>query len=407
MTTNSEPTAVLGPEVLRERAEAVVPLLRENAARTERERQVVAENVDAIKEAGLFRLSVPKEYGGHGVGIRAALEICAELGRGCGSTSWIVSLLNSGAFTVTTFPEEAQREVFADPDGLVCGVILGSEVHTERVEGGYLVSGRWGYASGSHHSRWALLGRVPLPAHDGHPARHGGVLLPMSELTVEDTWHVAGMCGTGSNTLVADKVFAPDHRVLTFSRSVIADDLRADGGRKPVDLGLQVHAVRRALLVFGLAAPLLGMAQQAYELVIANLEKGRRIAYSEYQDAREAPAVQMAVAQAAQLIDESRLHARRAADELDAAEEGRAALDLAAQTRVRVDVARVAVNCRSAVELLLDANGAGSFASGNPLQRVWRDIEVASRHGIINPLMAREVSGRLAVGLGKTVVWGE
>ncbi len=97
----------------------------------------------------------------------------------------------------------------------------------------------------------------------------------------------------------------------------------------------------------------------------------------------------------------------RSSSDLDNAESGRTVLDMRTQVGILMDVGYIAHQCRAAVELLLDINGAGGFANANPLQRVWRDIEVASRHGIINPLIAQEVFGKILVGAEKTIIWGE
>lgn len=382
------------------RAAELVPLLRANAERTERERRIPEENLAALREAGLLELSLPRTYGGYELGMRSLLRICAELGRGCGSTAWVTTLLNTNLYTTAFFPEQARDEVFgADPNVIISGVILGSSIQINPVDGGYLLSGQWGFASGCLHAKWAVLGRVP----SGSDQSHAAVLVPMSELQIRDTWHVAGMIGTGSNTLIAEDVFVPRHRVVVFDRVVTDNDLAGadDAG------GWQDQGTRRAALILGIVAPLLGLAQQAFEIVRESLNTGKQIAYSPYSDARESPSTQLAMARVAQMIDSGWLHALRSAADLDTAEVGGTVLDTYRQRRIHLDAGYVAQQCRAAVETLLDVNGAGSFANSKPLQRVWRDIEVASRHGIINPMMAQEGMGKLLIDAGTTLVWGE
>lgn len=380
------------PDDLVSRAQELVPMLRANAEGAERERRLPEANLDALRSAGLLKLSLPREHGGYELGVRSFLRVCAELGRGCGSTAWVATLLNTNLYTVSAFPERARNEVFDEnPDAVLSGVILGSEVSVERVGDGYLVSGQWGFATGCLHADWAVLGRTPEKAGDSHVA----LLVPMADLSVRDTWHVVGMAGTGSNTLVAEKVLVPEHRTAVLRRSS-TDEVFSSAADA---CGWQDQTVRRAVLVLGIAAPLLGLAQHAYELVANSLNNGKRIAYSEYRDARDSARIQLALGQAAHLIDSSWLHALRSADDLDRAESTRSSLDEFIQMRIRTDTGVIARQCRAAVEILLDVNGAGSFSCGNPLQRVWRDLEVASRHGIINPLMADEGMGRLAAGV--------
>ena len=115
---------------------------------------------------------------------------------------------------VGLLPDQAQQDVFgADPDARVAGVLAPS-TDIEKVDGGYIVSGRWAWSSGCLHATWALGGVLQL-GPDGAPIDIGSVIMPMSELTIEDTWFVAGMKGTGSNTVVADRVFVPEHRYVS------------------------------------------------------------------------------------------------------------------------------------------------------------------------------------------------
>jgi 3-hydroxy-9,10-secoandrosta-1,3,5(10)-triene-9,17-dione monooxygenase len=137
------------------------------------------------------------------------------------------------------------------------------------------------------------------------------------------------------------------------------------------------------------------------------LNNGKPIAYSTYSDARKSPSTQLAMARAAHMIDSSWLHALRSADDLDTAEATRTALDVHKQMRVRTDTGYIAQQCRTAVETLLDVGGASSFVESKPLQRVWRDLEVASRHGIINPMMAQEGMGSIVTGAEWPIVWSE
>lgn len=403
MTTTEPVTAQSAEDLTQDlltRARDLVPLLRANSERTEQERRIIDENLTALREAGLLKLSLPRQYGGHELGLRDFMRISAELGRGCGSTAWVTTLLNTNLFTAAAFSEQAKAEVFGtNPNVVLSGVILGTSVRIKPVDGGYLISGQWGFATGCLHADWAVLGRVPTDNDQSHVA----VLIPMNELQIRDTWHVVGMSGTGSNTLVASDVFVPRHRVAVFARAAGDTDLSEAGDAS----GWHDQAMRRAVLILGVAAPLLGLAQQAFEIVTESLNNGKPIAYSTYSDARKSPSTQLAMARAAHMIDSSWLHALRSADDLDTAEATRTALDVHKQMRVRTDTGYIAQQCRTAVETLLDVGGASSFVESKPLQRVWRDLEVASRHGIINPMMAQEGMGSIVTGAEWPIVWSE
>lgn len=391
-TTAHSPQPTAEPGELLERATALVETLRGNAARTESDRRVAEQNITALDEAGLFRLTVPRRFGGHQAPFRSFLEVGAELGRGCGSTSWTVTLINVCGWLTALYPERAQQEVWgADPRARVCGVVAPSAT-SKAVAGGQVVTGRWGFASGCLHSQWALLG-LPVVDDAGDQVDQGLALIPMEELTVEDTWHVAGMRGTGSNTLVAEEVFVPSHRILSVTRAI-----EGDYPTEHRDERLYRSAFVPVLALV-LAGPQLGLARGALETVTASLAKGKGISYTFYERASESPSTQMQVAEAAQLIDTASLHLMRAADDIDDWAGRDAYMPVLNRARARMDTGYVARRCREAIDMLLSVQGAGSFAEVSPLQRIWRDQETGSRHAVINPAISTELYGRALLGI--------
>jgi alkylation response protein AidB-like acyl-CoA dehydrogenase len=399
MTQLDDPTSAgLIPseaEIL-ERARDLAPLLRENAARTEADRRVAEENIQAIKDAGLFKIAVPKRYGGYEVPFRTFVQVSAALGRADGSTAWATTLINVCAWLTSLYPQQAQDEVFgADPDARVCGV-LAPTATSEHADGGQVVTGRWGFASGSAHVNWVIVG-LPVTDETGQVVDQGLALIPRDEVTIEDTWYVAGMRGTASNTIVADKVFVPSHRILSVPPAV--------GGTYPTE-HKDERLYRSALvpvLALVLNGPMVGLAQGAFDLVTATLAKGRGIAYTFYDKASLAPTVQIQMADAAQLIDTAWLHLMRAADDIDRCAQGDDYMDFLTRARVRADVGTITRRSREAVDLLLNVHGASSFAEANPLQRIWRDLEVCSRHAVVNAEISKELYGRALLGVQEQV----
>ncbi len=383
-------------ESLPERATALIPLLRSNAARTEADRRVVDENIEALAQAGLFQLTVPKRLGGHEADVRTFLEVTSELARGCGSTAWVTTLVNVCNWMVGLYPERTQQEVWgADPDARVCGV-LAPNATSRKVAGGQVVTGRWGFASGSLHSQWASLG-IPVVDESGRQVDQGAALIPMEDLAVEGTWYVAGMRGTGSNTLVADEVFVPDHRILSVTQAV--------QGVYPTEH--KDEALYRSALVpvlsLVLAGPQVGLAKAGLDVVTGSLAKGKGISYTFYEKASEAPSTQIDLAEAAQLIDTAELHLQRAAADIDTWAAKEEYMPFGLRARVRMDTGYVARRSREALDLLLSIQGAGSFAEVSPLQRIWRDQETGSRHAVINPSISTELYGRALLGIEEQV----
>lgn len=369
------------------KAREVVPLLRSNGAKTDEERRLPEGSIAALEEAGVFRLCSPERFGGYQGDIRTYMDVIAEVGRGCGSSAWVAFISNTGAWITGYFPEEAQREIFeGNPDARFIGVLAPTATST-KVEGGYVVNGRWGYASGSLHAHWGLLA-VPLQQADG-TQELGVVLLPMDEMSIEDTWYSVGVRGSGSNTVIAKDVFVPDRRVMPLS-AVMKYNALGDPDR-----ALVYRQAFAATAVIAVAAPVLGMARAALELTRERMNVGgKRIAYSSYNDTRQSPAMQLQLAEAASLIEIGDATVKAWCDRIvEAAAENRE-LPLEERVRMRAEMGIALRHCRDGVDLLMSVQGASGFMESNPVQRAWRDIETATRHGLLTPEVPLEIYGR-------------
>lgn len=368
------------------RATELVPLIREHAARGAAARHVMPEVVQALEDAGLFHLLVPQHWGGANATIRTAVDVIAEVARGDGSTGWITSLLMTGAGYAATFSDQAQEEVFgANPRAKVGGVFTpGSK--SERVDGGYLVSGRWPYSSASFVADWAILG-VLFEGDD--PL--GAALIPAEAFSIEPSWFVTGMKGTGSDTIVVDDHFVPDHRIQRFQDMVDANYLTSDKEHRLASVSLPGAAT------FFLAAPLLGIGKHALEATRAKLPE-KPVAYSTYQQARHSPTHHILLAKAATNLHLAELALHQISLDLDQAADARRLPDLLTRGRIRNDTGAIAELVSGAIDLLLTANGAGSFAEANVLSRIWQDSNIAARHGYLTPEIGREAYGRLLLG---------
>jgi len=373
------------------RAAGIRALLESNAAQTDSLRRLPDENVKALNDTGLCRLLVPRRFGGAETSVRTFVEVIAEIGRGCGSTAWVASLVNVCAWLAGLFPDRAQRDIWGDDPHAWAAGSLAPNGEAVPVEGGWRVTGRWPWASGCLHAQWAACGIHIKDDGDGS----GGVglcLMPMRDLQVEETWFMAGMKGTGSNTIVGTGVFVPEHRFLPYAQA-FAGTYRTEHTDEAL---YRVALVPVTVLI--LAGAQLGVARAALDYVIARAP-ARGITHTHFRAQTESAGFQMLVADAAMRIDSAFLHAFRAADDLDAAAAANGQLDLVGRARVRADTALVAKHCREAVELLVQAHGTSSLADANPLQRRWRDIHTASHHAITEWQVNLEVYGKALLGV--------
>ncbi|MEN2741162.1 acyl-CoA dehydrogenase family protein [Microbacterium sp. X-17] len=386
MSTNSE------YQELVDRATALIPQLKENAEETERERRVSVETIAALRDAGLLRLAVPKRFGGYEVDVPTLLAVHRELGRGDGSVSWATALYGAAAWLVGRMGDEAQQEIWgASADTLICGA-TGSVGTAVKVDGGYRVSGSFANSSGAVHAKWLVAGAMTT-TEDGE-ILGGLVVFPTSELTLKDVWFVAGMSGTGSNTWVGEDVFVPDHRI----------DFNAGSGhdlaRWRATPHLEEELYATAFVPTGsvlVAGPILGMAKAALEYVIGRAPS-KGISDTTYRSHVDAPTAQIGIARAANAIRAAELVAEdSAAAVMHYAALGDEMPELERAER-RLALAWVGKTLREAVDGLISVSGAGAFALVSPLQRISRNISVATRHSYLNHEIAEEIYGKKLLG---------
>ncbi len=185
----------------------LAPLMRENAERAEAQRSLPRPVVDAMRDAGLFRIAAPLGVGGLEVDPITHLEVIEAVARIDSSAGWTLMIGAQGAAMIATFGSDAVIErVFAGPTWPIAGSQMAPLAGRFReVDGGYLVSGRWSFASGIRHATWTMF---TATATEGPPRVLAGVL-PVDEVTVHDTWHVSGLKGTGSDDYSLDEKFVP------------------------------------------------------------------------------------------------------------------------------------------------------------------------------------------------------
>ena len=389
MTISTEESTP-GTTELVERARRLLPLLRANSAQGERDRRVTEESIQALRRAGLFKLLQPRRYGGFESSMRALVDVSAAVGEGDGGTAWVVSLLNSGAWLAGCFSGQAQDDVWREnPDALVSGV-FSPQVESAKTDGGFRVSGKWFYNSGSWHADWAVLS-MPVTDAAGDVIDMAMALVPRSDLELEDTWFVAGMRASGSNCLVATDVFVPEHRIMSVGPAIEGDF------PTEYDQETLYRSPLGPFFTVGMVGPQLGLGRAALEIVKEKAAT-KGIANTVYARQADSVAFQIQLAQASMLLDSAGFHAHRVTEDLDSSSRLGKKLDFLERARIRADIGCAIENVVKAIDILLYAHGSGSFAEVNPLQRIWRDSEVASRHAGILPMVCYEIYGKALVG---------
>lgn len=377
----THPTAIPTDEELIAQAATIIPTLRENADTTEQDRRVADDSIRALRSAGLARMATEKRFGGYETDLLTQLLVLVELGKGCPSTGWVEAILLAGREMIKSLDDEAKQEVFGDnPDAHMFTSNSPTGTITKTTDG-YVVDGKWGFCSGSDHAEWGFL-MCLAKDEAGNPAGMAMAVVPKDELIKHDVWHVAGMCGTGSNTWEARNVLVPEHRATLSA-------LPRPGSTTAMSLTL--------------LAVVLGAARGAQELVVNQLGSGRAVTYSKVLDAADSPIVQVWLAEAAALFDRAETELRAAAATTQEWIDAGAPVPPADGARMRYRIADALESVRLGMNKLLDLGGASSFALSSPLQRFWRDVEVGSRHAQLNNYIPREDYGRTLLGITDVV----
>src|SRR5580693_3583188 len=286
------PGAIPTAEDLVARARALAPKLRERAVRAERDRNIPQESVDEFIEAGLIHTLQPKRWGGYEHDHAVAFDIAVELGKStCGSSAWCLNYLADHACMLALFPEEAQHDVWSRDKAACIATSAAPTGKVAAVAGGYRLDGRWSWCSGLRHSQWIMIGGLVQRAGEDHPDMRL-YLVPVSDLKQDDTWYCAGLRASGSITCIADNVFVPEHRSVSFSTLRDACSPGSKVNTNPIYRTpfIAVHS-------YALLGPALGLARGGYSDFV-QLTRERYLTYTQLNIAQHVP-VQLKVAEIA------------------------------------------------------------------------------------------------------------
>ena len=355
------------------RARELVPALRERAARAEAARAILPETLRDLHASGLLRILQPKRRGGMEFDYVAYVDFPAEIARGCASTAWNLANFAVHHWMLALYDERAQEEVWGpDPDALIASGIAFPQGRGAKVDGGYIISGRWNFSSGVNLADWNMLAATVREGE--RVVDYRMCLLHKSQYQVIDDWQVLGMRSTGSMTVTAKDVFVPEHRALCM--------LDARGGDGFPGARLNPNPLYRvplsALGGYGIGAVAVGNAQAALELTCATV-KERSTSYTAMK-MRDFQAVQLRVGAAGSKIDAARLVLRNECLEAQEIAKRNCIADAQTKLRSKRNLAYAVSLCTEAVDLLHAMAGANGIYDNYPIQRIFRDAHALAGH---------------------------
>ncbi len=360
--------------------------LKRRAPEIETARRLPADLAKKFMDAGFFRLLVPKEYGGQESDPLTFATLVETLAEADASAAWVAMICASNGVIASWVPPAGAREIFARPDAVVCGVFARrGKAHDEGDH--YRVEGRWQWGSGSDVSDWMTAGcvlyRDGKPVMDGEAPANGTIFAPTREIELQGNWDTSGLCGTGSQDFVMKNVRVPKTRAEFAAFKIYIE--------RPL-----YFFPPFGLLACGVAAVMMGAARASIRELTALAsvkipESHRRVLAQRTQ-------TQEHLAEAEALLRSGRAFyyemMAKAWDETRA--KGRASIET--RRDLRLAITHAARSSVRAVDLMYNLGGGTSVYKTSALQRIFRDVHVASQHmQVATPTM--ETAGRHMLGL--------
>lgn len=367
------PEPDLTPAEMIGRAEALRSLLFARQAETEAAGNMsAATNAELIK-AGFYRVLQPRLFGGYEFDLPTYVRVMMTVSRGCPETAWVLSLTSGHVFQVASFPIEAQREVYGAIGEFRAPEVTAPPGTAVPTAGGYRLSGAWDYASGCAHATHML---VVARVADESSGRMIMALIDREQYAIENNWHVFGMQGTGSNRIVVEQVFVPEHR----TKAVFFDGRRALPDRAYYRNPLYFGPFR-AFVISESASVVVGAAEGALDAYEADLRK--RVVFPVTGHRYELAEMQLNFGRCRALIDTAKAALIQAAEQyMDAARAAYAGQPLDPHTERRLClVEQQAIHLAwEAVDIMFRTAGTSNAKHTSALGRYWRNISVLRGH---------------------------
>jgi len=337
---------------------------------------------------------IPKKYGGHELDLDTFFEVVLTLSNGDASMGWLTGFYIEHNLWLFNYPEAVYEKVLGDGNYVLAPATLNMAGGTATpVEGGYRLSGQWQWGTGILHSTWVMAGAL-AKSEDGSLVPHF-FLLPTDQVEAIDTWHVTGMCATGSQDFRIDDVFIPEAFALPFQQlldvtSGIAERFSTPLYRTPL----------MVVLGFAAATPILGAAQLAVDEFSRQTKSKREKNQLRAGGSVEPFDVSPVIGEAALKIESAELLMRRVLEDV-MEKRNTASNDERSEWMSRL--AHAAYICKEAVMQISAETGASGGLLNNPVQRAVRDISIAANHVVFAKHARYGDFGRLRIGAARGI----
>lgn len=377
------------------RAQEIVEALKQTEAESESARVLSARAVELLHQCGSTRIVSPAAYGGYQLPVRALIEAERIIAHGSTAASWVLMVCAAHTFIAGRMPRRGQDDYFGSDPGMLIPGVPSLRGTCQRTPGGYLLTGRWPYASGADHGDWVLVGARGVANDAGEPCGPLIVVIPKKNAVIDDTWFTLGMRGTGSKDIVLDKAFVAEHHAVPM--------VEAQLGTVPgVDVPLYRLPIRPALATM-LLGTIVGMAERGLQLFIGKTV-GRRDVYTGAMKV-DNPGIQRRVAEASVEISCAWALAQQNCDLLEAAMQRDPPMPTATRAQIRWNAAYATELCRRASNRLFEGAGAGAAHDSHVMQLFFRDMNTATHHAMLDFDTNVEIQGKNLLGVAQNDAW--
>jgi len=350
------------------RVRALAPTLAARRKESLALRRLPDEIVADLVSAGLFKLLQPKRLGGLELPYGSQVAISAEVAKACGASGWLTSVVATHHWMLSKFDPRAQDDVWGkSPDAICCSAFGFSEMDCKTVEGGFRVTGRWLYSSGSQAAAWAMVG---LPV-EGPPGRRFA-LIPRADFKVLDNWDAVALRGSGSSDIAARDIFIPAYRTIGFD---LIDQVPSPGAA--VNTGATYRLPTFHVFNLTGVGPALGTAVGALDAFTGGMKQRRNVLGSKIPELQN---IQLRTSEAGAEIGAAEIIARHHVTTLQAAAEAGTGLARGYLLQLQRDCAYIGRLCQNAVARLVDAQGAGGLNADNLVNMAQADLRGVCAH---------------------------
>ncbi len=372
----------------------ILDLVSEKADEARENRKISDDVIEAIRETGFFRTMLPKQYGGLETPPQEFFKAAIDIAERDMSTSWVAGIIAVHAYQIALMDPQAAQDVYGEtgPDTLISSSYNPAGAKVESVDGGFNLSGRWGWSSGSLHCDWVLLGGLIFDQGQEN-IHYRTFLVPKPDYVIEDTWFPMGLHGTGSNDIVIEEpVFVPTYRTHHQMDGFLGKHSQSSPMYDIPWAQMFVRVVNSAAI---------GGAKHAMQLFIDNANASSTDPTRLAADAD----VTRRVAEVANNIDETEAILYRNYDQM--MERVNAGEEIPMQDRVkyRYQASLVIDKMMKAVDTLFDVAGGRSVFDGSPIQNIWHDVHIARAHVANSPVAFARNYGAVLLGADSTDVF--